>query len=77
MQFTREGRHSAGSAAETDGSLAVAPGNLDVAADSRSWCLFFFPFLDHVADARKWPDCDRILMLQCVLTQGSSRSILS
>ena len=28
----------------------------------------FFSLLDRVADARTWPDSDRPLMLQCVLT---------
>lgn len=66
----REGKVSIGSTAEIGGSLGVAPGNFDVAANLRLAPKFnerdpdtFFTLFERVADARNWPDCDRILML--------------
>lgn len=86
VQLMREGKVSIGSAAEIGGSLGVAPGNFDVAANLP---LFnerdpdtFFTLFERVADARNWPDCDRIPMLHEVLSKSAcpncegSRSIL-
>lgn len=30
--------------------------------------MLFFSLFEHVADAKNWPESDRVLMLQCVLT---------
>ena len=34
----------------------------------------FFSLFERVADARSWPDSDRTLMLQCVLTGNAQEA---
>lgn len=69
VQLIREGKVSNGSAAEIGGSLGVAPGHFDVAANFRLVTKFYerdpdaFLTLFECVAAR-----DRILMFQCVQT---------
>lgn len=56
-------------------SFGRAPDTFDIVENLRLLPQFnekdpeiFFSLFEHVADARNWPDSDRTLMLQCVLT---------
>lgn len=37
---------------------------------------FFFTIFDRIADVKQWPDADRTLMLQCVLTGQVHKYVL-
>lgn len=74
-----------------DGKLPGAPADepcsFDVGEDQRlvpkfierepdTFFFFFFTIFECIADVKQWPDADRTLMLQCVLTGQAQKCVL-
>lgn len=75
LDLIRDGNLLGESGAEDASFSGVALCSFDVGANLRLVPKFnekdpdtFFTLFERIADVKEWPDADRILMLQCVLT---------